>query len=1313
MISRIIVLFWCGVLFFSTCTSATETLSIPDALKPWVPWVLKGEEKTQCPFISVTNEKTLQHLCAWPGTLNLEVQESGAVFKQKWQVFAKTQIFLPTALDHWPVEVLDNGQSIPVLDIQQKPGIWLSAGEHVLEGRFTWPQKPQSLILPEQTALVSLTDNGNRVLFPNRTEQELWLNQTGNIRAEDRTSTALKMEVYRNIADGIPLTITTQVKLDVSGEPREEVLGKLLFSNFIPMQFTSALPGRIEPDGRLRIQLRSGTWDLQLVARQKEKMLTVPFETSEGTWAAHEVWSYSANHQLRSTEVTAGKLIDPKQAGVPTEWQSFPSFRMVPLDQLHIKETSRGMGATPSQLRLNRDIWLDFDGLGFTVKDKIEGQLNNQKRLDMKLPYALKQVTIGAEQLPVTRGYQKEESGVETRKIQLDMESIARINEGPYARIPATGWQQEFQQVTAQVHLPPGYHLLTALQVDRAEGSWLERWTLLDWFLVLFTALVASQLLNRLWGLLTLIMLVIFCHETGMHFLVFLNLFAALALFTYLPEGIFKKILLGYGTLSFIAILIMVLPFSRDQIRLALHPQLELPSPSPIFLLWGSETRGKDSESFSTEIPIIKSDQVVQNSAYLPEWRWNEYALSWNGAVSPKETMRLIMMPRWFTTLMRLMGVLLLLGIVGRLGLALFRQLPALTLKKTLLVVLLGALWGGIPGLQQAVIAGEIPTPELLGELKKRLIEPPDCVPTCVAISAAAIQLEQELLTIRLTVQSAESAAVALPGGIREWLPEHVFLVDPTGNNNTSLSVSLSNQALWVPVIPGVQTLVLQGPVTTANTFQLSFPMKPLKVTWMAPNWEVTGVQNERLLSNAVSFKRKSVSSEPSVERPLLFQPIPAFVQVERMLNFSHEWRVTTTITRKTSNQEAIHLQLPLLPGEAVVTPADLKVENHQVYLSLSAEQQTFEWESVLKKQPTLILTAPKTEEWTEIWRFRATPEWHVEYKGFPAVESDHQFMPWPGETLTVQLFRPEILAGPTLTIENTNFESMPGNTSTQVNLQLSYRSTMGGHHRVDWPETLFLQEVKIDGATAHLKANKGVLVLPILPGRHQVEFRFQQPEGIAWWMSFPTIHLNTSNNNTKVMVNMPNSRWIWWVGGPRIGPAVLYWGELLLFFIIAIALTRTQFTPLKVYDWILLGLGVSMTAWSAFLWIALWLFALAYRARTDISRLWVFNTRQVLLGCLTVAVFVQLIAVIPHSLLGNPDMHIVGNQSTHAVLQWFQDYQDHKAALPQPWVISLPIWAYRTAMLLWSLWFAFSLIRWIKWGWGCISQGGWWRRAA
>jgi hypothetical protein len=70
--------------------------------------------------------------------------------------------------------------------------------------------------------------------------------------------------------------------------------------------------------------------------------------------------------------------------------------------------------------------------------------------------------------------------------------------------------------------------------------------------------------------------------------------------------------------------------------------------------------------------------------------------------------------------------------------------------------------------------------------------------------------------------------------------------------------------------------------------------------------------------------------------------------------------------------------------------------------------------------------------------------------------------------------------------------------------------------------------------------------------------------------------------------------------------------------------------------------------------------------------------------------------------------MMIAGNGSSVDSLLWFSDRLD--GALPQPWVVSVPLLAYRLVMLAWALWLALAVIRWARWTWACFSERGLWR---
>jgi len=59
--------------------------------------------------------------------------------------------------------------------------------------------------------------------------------------------------------------------------------------------------------------------------------------------------------------------------------------------------------------------------------------------------------------------------------------------------------------------------------------------------------------------------------------------------------------------------------------------------------------------------------------------------------------------------------------------------------------------------------------------------------------------------------------------------------------------------------------------------------------------------------------------------------------------------------------------------------------------------------------------------------------------------------------------------------------------------------------------------------------------------------------------------------------------------------------------------------------------------------------------------------------------------------------------------LSWFNDQAPGE--LPIPWALSLSMWWYKAAMLLWALWLAFALVRWLPIAWKALGLGGFWRK--
>ena len=347
-------------LYFSVSMAKPLTKNdVPEPLKPWIDWVLKHEDKSQCPFFY--NNFNNKH-CSWPGKLKLDLTTKKAHFISLWKVHKESRIPLPGNQDYWPQNVMVNNDSALVMNKQGKPYVILTKGTYNIKGDFFWDRIPENLVIPNNTGLLSLTINNKIIPYPTIKNDLLWLKQsdTGQkktISAENK----LELQVYRKVDDHIPLQLMTFLELDVSGDQREIKLPHALLKDFIPISINSPLPARIEPDGSLLVQVRPGHWRIALNARHPESLQQLTLDINDKQWPETEIWSFNAQPSLRLLEINNLKTIDPSQSNVPAQWKKMPAYLLKQGESMQFKIIRRGdPEPEPNQLSLKRQLWLDF-----------------------------------------------------------------------------------------------------------------------------------------------------------------------------------------------------------------------------------------------------------------------------------------------------------------------------------------------------------------------------------------------------------------------------------------------------------------------------------------------------------------------------------------------------------------------------------------------------------------------------------------------------------------------------------------------------------------------------------------------------------------------------------------------------------------------------------------------------------------------------------------------------------------------------------------------------------------------------------------
>jgi hypothetical protein len=1353
----------------ATATSATEPLTrekTPEPLRPWIDWVLHGHEQERCPFFQGDAER---RRCSWPSRLVLDLSDKGGRFTQQWLLHHDEWVPLPGDARAWPQDVRVDGRPGTVAAQPAGPAVRLSAGRHGVSGTFTWDSLPPLLRVPDETGLVGLTVRGRAVAFPAIDEQgRLWLQkQIGGEAEEDR----LEVTVHRRVSDDIPLVLTTRIDLQVSGKGREVVLGKALPERFVAMSLSGPLAARIDPDGRLRAQVRPGRFSLELVARHEgpAASLALPAQAppptsaaqtaapgsaaQDGVWPAQEVWVFDARPHLRLVTVEGVTAVDPQQTTIPDEWKQLPAYLMQSGRTMTLVEKRRGdSDPAPDQLALQRTLWLDFDGGGYTVRDVITGSMRRTWRLEMPPPAALGRVAIDGVDQFITRTGPDRPAGVELRQGEVRLDADSRLDQGS-AVVPAVGWDHDFNQVAAVLNLPPAWRLLSVTGVDEATTTWISSWTLLDLFLVLIASMSVASLWGRRLAIIALLTLVLTWMEPGAPRWTWLAVLGAEALRRALPAGRIQAMVNILHRLALVALVVVIVPFLVWQVRTALYPSLEEPwvgvgSPQVAFAPQGQEegvamvgrmqreARGDLEDKMrvlSSAVPGAPSEldrvqvrkesffyapdpkAIVQTGPGLPDWTWRTVSLTWRGPVKQAQKMRLILLPpaaNRFLTLLRV-------GLVSILALCLFgfpdRSFPAHLLRRIGLArpLLLAALACGLPltGLGVAAArAAEIPPQEMLNELRIRLLQPPVCRPNCASSPRLALEVSPTALRARLEIDAAAETAVPLPGGADQWLPERVLLDgDPVAG-----LVRAGEGRLWLRVTPGNHQVLMEGPLPDRDTVQIPLPLKPHRVTARATGWRVEGLHEDGLAEEnlqLVQVRGQKRGPAGALEPGTL----PPFVRVEREVSLGLKWQVATRVVRMTPPGSAIRLEVPLLPGESVTT-AEVRVADHKALVSLAPQAIEASWISALAQGASVKLSAPDSVPWVEVWRLAAGPLWHVEVQGIPVVHQPEQvevrvreWRPWPGESVAIDVTRPEGLPGQTLTIDRSNLALSPGLRAADARLDFTVRSSRGAQHTLILPGGAELQSVSINGVVQPIRQDGRDVTLPLVPGRQDVGLVWRQNDGMRLLFRTPEVSLGAASVNARTSIAMPADRWTLWLWGPRLGPAVLFWSLLTVSLLASIALGRVPLTPLRARHWFLLSLGLTQAPLPISILIVAWLFALGWRKQRGaaVPRR-AFNLLQIMLAGVTLAALGGLFWSITNGLLGLPEMQISGNGSTASNLQWYLDRSGD--LLPRPWVLSVPLFLYRLAMLAWALWLAQALLRWLKWGWGCYSEGGLWR---
>ncbi len=1343
-------LFLIGVLVGASLAGLSDTSAqtpeIPETLEPWKGWVMWGADHLNSPP-AYNNPKGRIHF--WPSKLSLLAEGKSASWKISLQAFTETWVPLPGSPDIWPREVKLNGAAIVVVERDGQPAVKLPEGQHELSGEFAWESIPQSITIPSQVGLLKLTVDGSPVEFPKwDSDGALWLKR----RSEPQEKNLLAVQVYRVIEDGIPMWLRTDIELKVSGRSREEDLGWVLPAGWQLATVESQLPVAIDEQGLAKAQVRAGKWTVTLHAFRTDDAREFGYSDGATPIVDLELVGFESKPAFRVAELTKLRPIDVSQTTWPSKWSSLPVFQWDTSQPFGLDEKMKGMGdRRTDNLKIERTVWLDESGNSATFHDQLTGNGQLQWRFDIARGQELGVVRINGKGQLITKNPLSGDRGVEVRSRNLKLDAVSRGNGS--GELPATGWLADADSLNVTWNLPPGWRMLALFGADRVYGDWLTAWSLLDLFLLLIFSLAAFRIWGFWAGLLAFLAFGLAYHEPGSPRLTWLFLLLPAALLKVVPEGTAMKTMKIWKYAALVLLLLHLTPFITSQIQTALFPQLERPGtvygnrdllPSLQVQQVREAARHRESlddlaavksakagvntqmqgavseglsgnwggrklSRFSSSNMMQTAKARIQTGPAQPAWSWNQVRCTWDGPVSANQSIQPIYITRDQHRILNVVRILLLIGLVCVMsGLANPRERSRFRRKGKIAVTATLMFVGLMLFLPSQAISQDFPSRQMLDELRARLLEDDDRPASAADFASVDMKVDGNRVTMESQVHVAAKSAVPLPGKLPTWSPVTV-LVD----GQPAKSVCRRNDYLWVVLDAGVHDVTVDALLPDVADWEWTFLLKPRFVTIAAKEWTVTGVGRNGVPESQVFFARKQ--RESSAAAAYDQKNFNAIVAIDRNIETGLTWQVRSTAQRISSAGKAISISVPLLPGESVLS-SDVKVQDGSVLIRMAADQDSVSWMSDLPIGKDIDLTAGETGQWVERWHLVTSPVWNVAFEGLaPIFESGVEhlvptWLPWPGENVTLSFSQPAAVVGETMTVQKVTQATVLGSRQRKTELAIDLECSLGGDFPITLPDDIEIESVRVGSREIPVRRTGQQLVVPVQPGTQHLKINWRSEQPIESKIQPDAITLPYESANINSSIQVPASRWVLWADGPTRGPAVQFWVILVFAVLAALILGGISFSPLGRLEWILLVIGLTQVPIFPAMLVVGWLLLLGWRSHHDLedASANLVNALQVALVFLTVVSLAILIAVVSEGLLGRPEMFIRGNGSSQNLLQWFQPRSNE--SLPQPLVISTSVWVYRFLMLIWALWIASALLKWLNMGWKAFAKGGYWR---
>jgi len=565
---------------------ARKLAAVPEPLRPWIPWVLRGQEERLCPELSENDR-----ICQFLSRLSLDVKGNQARFVLEGRIFSPGLVSLPGDSLGWPREVRAGGKPMPVMPAGEGAAIRLPAGPFRIEGTLSWDAPPQAVKVPPGVALIQVVRN-ELPLDGTGTDEEgmLWLGKREEDAPDEGTEAGqaqdmLDLRVFRQLEDGIPMTLETRIEMDLDGAPRTLKLGRILPAGSRVLSMQTALSAKLSGQGELEVQGRPGHWEITVRSRFPGFPTAFAAAGLESPWPAREIWSLRQDPSLRQIQLKGNSAIDPSQSGVPAEWARLPGWAVGTEAPLELQEIARGQRLGDSlHAQLRRTLWRSADGSRFTVQDRLQGKATSAfHRLSWKDSLQVGRAELfGKGQILTSLG--GKEKGIPVPPGELDILLLSVL---PFqGTLEVSPIPQSLDRAELALHWQPGTWLLEVLGPNRTVGTVAASWHLADLAVLALIALLIGRRHGWKPAVFTTLLLSLSHHILPSTAGFVLHLLIAGTVAAILLRRLRGKVailaLRGWVALAALLLACNLVPELLDQAKLTVFPGLENPNGLPV-----------------------------------------------------------------------------------------------------------------------------------------------------------------------------------------------------------------------------------------------------------------------------------------------------------------------------------------------------------------------------------------------------------------------------------------------------------------------------------------------------------------------------------------------------------------------------------------------------------------------------------------------------------------------------------------------------------------------------------------------------------